>query len=113
MKEVLSRRFKRLEKNGNNFPDLVVIDGGKGQLSSAIKEIEKYEDCNTKILSLVKGPDRNSKYDDVLYLYDGKIIRIYPNGIDVEVSGTIIKLKKTKPNFYVGSMAGLEFFVKT
>jgi excinuclease ABC subunit C len=76
MKEVLSRRFKRLEKDGNNFPDLVVIDGGKGQLSSAIKEIEKYEDCSTKILSLVKGPDRNSKYDDVLYLYDGKIIRM-------------------------------------
>ena len=44
---------------------------------------------------------------------DGKIIRIYPSGIDVEVSGTIIKLKKTKPNFYVGSMGGLEFFVKT
>ena len=44
---------------------------------------------------------------------DGKIIRIYPNGIDEEVPGPIIKLKKTKPNFYVGSMAGLEFFVKT
>ena len=43
----------------------------------------------------------------------GKIIRIFPNGIDVEVSGTIIKLKKTKPNLYVGSMAGLEFIVKT
>ena len=76
MKEVLSRRFKRLERDGNNFPDLVVIDGGKGQLSSAMKEIEKYEDCNTKIFSLVKGPDRNSKYDDVLYFSDGKIIRI-------------------------------------
>ena len=44
---------------------------------------------------------------------NGKIIRIFLNGIDVEVSGTIIKLKKTKPNLYVGSMAGLEFFVKT
>ena len=44
---------------------------------------------------------------------NGKIIRIFPNGIDVEVSGTIIKLKKTKPNLYVGSMAGLEFIVKT
>ena len=33
--------------------------------------------------------------------------------IDVEVSDTIIKLKKTKPNLYVGSMAGLEFIVKT
>ena len=44
---------------------------------------------------------------------NGRIIRIFPNGIDVEVSGTIIKLKKTKPNLYVGSMAGLEFIVKT
>ena len=44
---------------------------------------------------------------------EGKIIRMYGNGIDVEVSGTIIKLKKTKTNFYVGSMAGLEFLVKT
>ena len=44
---------------------------------------------------------------------EGKIIRMYGSGIDVEISGTIIKLKKTKPNFYVGSMAGLEFLVKT
>ena len=44
---------------------------------------------------------------------NGKIIRIFPSGIDIEVSGTIIKLKKTKPNLYVGSMAGLEFVVKT
>ena len=33
---------------------------------------------------------------------EGKIIRMYGNGIDVEVSGTIVKLKKTKPNLYVG-----------
>ena len=44
---------------------------------------------------------------------DGRIVRIFPNGIDIEVSGTIIKLKKTKSNLYVGSMAGLEFIVKT
>jgi hypothetical protein len=44
---------------------------------------------------------------------EGKIVRMYGNGIDVEVSGAIIKLKKTKPNFYVGLMAGLEFLVKT
>ena len=44
---------------------------------------------------------------------NGKIIRIFRNGIDIEVSGTIIKLKKTKPNLYVGSIAGLEFIVKT
>ena len=46
-------------------------------------------------------------------IINGTIIRIFPNGIDIEVSGTIIKLKKTKPNLYVGSIAGLEFIVKT
>ena len=44
---------------------------------------------------------------------NGRIIRILPSGIDIEVSGAIIKLKKTKPKLYVGSMAGLEFIVKT
>ncbi len=76
MKEVLSRRFKRLEKEGNNFPDLIVVDGGKGQLSLAKEIIEKHHECNTQILSLVKGPDRNIKYDDVLYFSHGKIKRM-------------------------------------
>ncbi len=73
MKEVLSRRFKRLEKEGNNFPDLVVIDGGKGQLNAAKKEIDKYINCNSQVISLMKGPDRNSKYDEVLYFSNRKI----------------------------------------
>ena len=76
MQEVLSRRFKRLEKDGDNFPDIVVIDGGKGQLSSAKKIIDKFHGCKTQILSLVKGPDRNSKYDDILCFSSGKIIRM-------------------------------------
>lgn len=57
-----------------------------------------------KVLVLCTDKDTDSQ---------GKIVRINSNGIDVEVSGTIIKLKKTKPNLYVGSMAGLEFLVKT
>ena len=44
---------------------------------------------------------------------EGKIIRIYSSGIDIQVSEAIIKFKKIKPNLYVGTMAGLEFVVKT
>ena len=76
MREALSRRFKRLEKEGKNFPDLVVIDGGKGQLSSAKKVIDQFHDCETQILSLVKGPGRNSKYDDVLFFSYGDVKRM-------------------------------------
>jgi len=37
MREVVYRRYKRLIEEKKEFPDLIVIDGGKGQLSSAIK----------------------------------------------------------------------------
>jgi excinuclease ABC subunit C len=36
MREVVSRRFRRLEEEGLVFPDILLIDGGKGQLSAAL-----------------------------------------------------------------------------
>jgi excinuclease ABC subunit C len=36
MREVIARRYRRIAKEGGPWPDLVVIDGGKGQLSSAV-----------------------------------------------------------------------------
>ena len=41
MEEVNFRRYKRMLDEQNHVPQLVVIDGGKGQLSSAMKSIEK------------------------------------------------------------------------
>ena len=40
MKEVVYRRYKRLVDEGLNLPQLIVVDGGKGQLSSAMKAIK-------------------------------------------------------------------------
>jgi excinuclease ABC subunit C len=39
--EVVRRRYKRLKKEGKTYPDLIVIDGGKGQLSAAQEELKK------------------------------------------------------------------------
>ena len=41
MEEVVYRRYKRLLKEERPLPELIVIDGGKGQLSSAVKSLEK------------------------------------------------------------------------
>jgi excinuclease ABC subunit C len=41
MEEVIFRRYKRMLDEDSSLPQLVVIDGGKGQLSSAMKSIEK------------------------------------------------------------------------
>ncbi len=55
MKEVLSRRYKRVMDEKQQIPDLIVVDGGKGQLSSAVealKEIDFYGEC--EIIGLAK-----------------------------------------------------------
>ncbi len=41
MEEVVSRRYKRLLEEDKSLPQLIVIDGGKGQLSAAVKALEK------------------------------------------------------------------------
>ena len=40
MEEVVFRRYKRLLSEGESLPQLIVIDGGKGQLSSALKSLD-------------------------------------------------------------------------
>ena len=40
MEEVIHRRYKRLVDEGQNLPQLIVIDGGKGQLSSSVKSLD-------------------------------------------------------------------------
>lgn len=43
MEEIIFRRYKRMIDEEHNLPQLVIIDGGKGQLSSAMKSIDKLE----------------------------------------------------------------------
>jgi len=40
MEEVVFRRYRRLLEEGENLPQLIVIDGGKGQLSAALKSLD-------------------------------------------------------------------------
>ena len=43
MEEIIYRRYRRLLDEGQRLPDLIVVDGGKGQLSSAVKILQQLE----------------------------------------------------------------------
>ena len=64
MREVLGRRFTRALKEdpdrGESWPDLVVIDGGKGQLSSAQAVFAELGIDDVPLVAIAKGPDRNA-----------------------------------------------------
>ncbi len=51
--EVVRRRYGRLKREGAAYPDLIVIDGGKGQLASAHEELMKL-DIEVPLISLAK-----------------------------------------------------------
>jgi excinuclease ABC subunit C len=56
MKEVVMRRYKRVMEEETEFPDLIMVDGGKGQLSSAIEAVNELRIANE---ALEKGGDGN------------------------------------------------------
>jgi excinuclease ABC subunit C len=55
--EVVKRFFNRLIDEKGDFPDLILIDGGKGQLSSALKTLNSLGVRNPKIIALAKRID--------------------------------------------------------
>ncbi len=58
MKEVVYRRYKRLKEEGQAFPQLVIIDGGKGQLSSAMEAFKVLDLVGvTTVVGLAKNEE--------------------------------------------------------
>jgi excinuclease ABC subunit C len=80
LKEVLTRRFKRamLEKgNYLTFPDLILIDGGKGQYSSAKEVLNEFGLHDLPMIAIAKGKERNSGNET--FFYEGKTFKFEKN----------------------------------
>ena len=72
MREVLSRRFKRLLKESlvnqkDKWPDLLLIDGGAGQVSAAAAILKHLDIYDVQLIGIAKGPDRKQG-NEVLHL---------------------------------------------
>ena len=54
MREVIRRRYSRLLRENKTFPDLIIVDGGKGQLSSAVRILQQLGLKDQPIIGLAK-----------------------------------------------------------
>ena len=80
IKEVLSRRFKRaLLEKGNylTLPDLILIDGGKGQYSAAKEVLNEYGLHDLPMIAIAKGKFRNSGNET--FFFTGKSYKFERN----------------------------------
>jgi excinuclease ABC subunit C len=83
MREVLERRFARLEKEdpereGGEWPDLLLIDGGKGQVSAVCEILEEAGVSDVPVVGVAKGPDRNAGRE-VFHFPGGREVTFPPN----------------------------------
>ena len=80
IREVLDRRFKRaIQEKGNylTFPDLVLIDGGKGQYSSARETLNELGLHEIPVIAIAKGKFRNSGNET--FFHNGKEFKFAKN----------------------------------
>jgi excinuclease ABC subunit C len=111
MREVLQRRFKRLltpaadgttkpdDDSFPQWPDLVIIDGGRGQLN-AVKEIfDGLGLTQVSLLAVAKGPDRDAGRE-TLFMPDREAIKLEPRD---PVLYFIQRLRDEAHRFVIGS----------
>jgi excinuclease ABC subunit C len=83
MREVLGRRFARLEqedpdRSRGEWPDLLLIDGGKGQLSAVTETLVCAGIHDIPVVAISKGPDRNAGRE-VMHMPGGREITLPAN----------------------------------
>ena len=83
MREVLERRFARLEKEdpdrtGGEWPDLLLIDGGRGQLNAVCEILEDAGVHDVPVVGVSKGLDRNAGRE-TFHLPGGRELSLPPN----------------------------------
>ena len=78
LKEVLERRFAKIIQNQKQvdviIPDLILVDGGKGQYSISRKVLDDYGFHDTPIIAIAKGGNRNQ--GDETFFYKGSGIKL-------------------------------------
>lgn len=104
MREVMTRRFKRQlredpDRSAPTWPDLLLIDGGKGQLSAVLNALEDLGLTDIPVVSIAKGPDRNAGRED--FYIDGKApFKLPPND---PVLYFLQRLRDESHRFVIGS----------
>jgi len=60
MNQAIQRRYKKLRQGDGKIPDILFIDGGKGQLHEAQKVLEELQISDVMLIGIAKGPERKA-----------------------------------------------------
>ena len=78
MSQALSRRYTRIKKGEGQLPDILFIDGGKGQLHQAEDIFEELQITGVTLIGVAKGPSRKAGLE-ALYVSGGDELNLAPD----------------------------------
>ncbi|MDH5735838.1 MAG: excinuclease ABC subunit UvrC [Gammaproteobacteria bacterium] len=67
MRQALQRRYTRLKKGEARLPDILLIDGGKGQLRQAVEVLDQLEIENVLLIGVAKGEGRKAGLEKLVF----------------------------------------------
>ncbi|MDK2759537.1 MAG: excinuclease ABC subunit C, partial [Blastomonas fulva] len=107
MREVFERRFARAQsedpdRSGGDWPDLVLVDGGKGQLKAAMEALAVLGIEDVALVGVAKGPDRNAGRE-TFFMPDGKEFTLPTNS---PVLFYLQRLRDEAHRFAIGAHRG-------
>jgi excinuclease ABC subunit C len=74
MRQALERRYKRLQAGEGVLPDILLIDGGKGQVAQALEVLADLGVSGVLVLGIAKGPERRSGHESLIRGDNGKVL---------------------------------------
>lgn len=77
MRQALMRRFSRIQKGEGKMPDILLVDGGKGQMSMALEVLQELAIHDLTLLGVAKGVTRKAGME-TLYLNDPQVELVLP-----------------------------------
>jgi len=79
MKQALQRRYQKLQQGEGKRPDLVLIDGGAGQLALAVEVMAEYGLSDIALLGVAKGVERKPGLEQLLRPGEEKPLQLAPD----------------------------------
>ncbi len=73
MQQALERRYSRLKRSDAVMPDILLIDGGKGQVGIAVNVLDELQIKNVLIVGVAKGPERRPGLEEMHVPAQGRI----------------------------------------
>ena len=78
MRQALARRYERVTAEGGKIPDLVLIDGGKGQANAARASLVELGLNDVCVVGVAKGPERKPGLEELIVEAEGRTLELPP-----------------------------------